>query len=241
MLNRDLHDIDFDTPTAETTHTPVVQQPTANTLTAQAAATGLSALFGKFQRELGDGLLPAEATTSCTIISGQIKMGADMNMNAGDYLTIDPLNITKYEKLNLGIPNPSQDEKKLQVNCYDGQTVLFDEQQYSKSEFLELVKSKGFSKAKYQDRAVVHGFYIDCERADKVELVEDDRLMAIYLSPSSLKALQGFVMKTSLRPQADKPLLKLGKEDRTYNGTTWTQFNYERVAAPESASTASAA
>ena len=154
---------------------------------------------------MGDGVLPVEATTSCTIISGQIKMGNDMTMNAGDYLTIDPLNITKYEKLRLGIPNPTPDEKRFQVNCYDGETVLFDEQQFTKDEFLELVKSKGFSKAKYQERAFIHGFYIDCERDDKVELAEDDRLMAIYLSPSSLKTLQGFIMKTSLRPQDDNP------------------------------------
>lgn len=234
MLNQDINTLQNTVEAANETAmnvTPVA--PVATAPVTPRYHSNLSNLVGAFQRELGSGVLPAEATTSCTIMGSSIKFGNQMSLDAGDYLVIEPLNITPYSKVNLGVSGTlSPEEQRLQVNCYDGQTVVFDEVSYSKAEFLELLKQRGYSKAAFNDRAVLHGYYITCDRADKVHVSEDDRLFAVYLSKTSYKALQGFIMKSALSGSGDnKPYIKLTKESKGFNGVNWTQFAFAREAA----------
>ncbi|WP_274585337.1 hypothetical protein V9W64_10575 [Neisseria leonii] len=187
----------------------------------------LQDLVGYFQREAGMYVLPAGASTPCTVIGSSIKLGKDMVHDAGDYIAIEPVNLTPYLKLKLGVPAPTTDEKKLQVNCYDGKTVMLDDVSYGKDEYLAMIKSRGYDKAKWDEQAVLHGMYLGCEREAKIKLGEDDKLMSIYLSKSSYNAWKSFLVKTSLT-KAPVRYLKLTKISNSSGTFNWTQFDFER-------------
>ena len=225
MLEQDINQID-------TTSTDVAV--VNNTSVAKPVVAGFQSSYTKLNGAFAEmGIdLPSEATTGCTVLNGSIKFGDNMQHDCGDYLVINPFNFSVYQKVNLGIPHPSADEKKLCLNCKDGQTVTLDEVQYTKEEYLNLLKKKGFPKAKFEDRAVIHGQYIDSERNAKVgEHVADDDIFAIYLSPSSLRAYNAFLMKAALSNAHGH--LKLTKLAKSYKGVNWTQFDFSSVPAVE--------
>ena len=74
-----------------------------------------------------------------------------------------------------------------------------DEDDYvtmSNADFLELVKSRGFKNAVWETRAVVHCRYLNSERHNKVkDFIDEDSILAVYLAPTSLRELEGYLMK----------------------------------------------
>lgn len=249
MLNQDVNTIQLNPANEIMPHLPFAQSngsAPVNTAVAVAPAnTGIapigqmvsaySSLKHVFRDQLGLYVLPPDATTGCTIMGSAIKFGDDMKQDAGDFLVIRPLNYTPYEKVSISAA-PTAEEKKLEVSCFDGQTVTFEEQTYTKAEYLALLREKGYSKAAFKDRCVLHGQYITCDRANKVELSEDKQLFAIYLSPSSYKAFQGFLINQSISGSALMPI-KLGKVGKSMGSSNWTQFTFERYleSVPEAA------
>lgn len=223
MLNQDINDFDVTTPVTAV----ATVEPATTAVAVAAPATGLSTLDGAFKR-LGvsdNGTLPADATVGCTVINGNIKFGEDMKYDFGDFVAIKPINITRYLKLNLGIPNPNVDEKRMCVNCYDNETVSFGDETMSKEEMVALVKSKGYSKCKWEERAVLHGTYLNSDKHDRIkDNLEADDILAIYLSPSSLRAWGGFMAKAMLTGATGD--LKLTKVEKSVGTTNWTQFGF---------------
>lgn len=234
MLDRNIDQIDNTETTTSATPAAAVPAPAA-----QPAAPALVQGGSVFSRLLGafaaNGIdIPVEATVGCTIISGAMKFGSDMQHDFGDWAVIRPMNLTVYEKVNLGIKGTaSPEEKQLMVSCKDGQTVTLDEETYTKAEYLAFLKTKGYSHAKFENRAVLHGVYIDSDRDGKIgKELKDDDIIAVWLSPSSLKAWNAFVVKSSLaNTRGALSDLKLTKVERRNNTTnaTWTQFGFEAV------------
>lgn len=231
MLDRNIDQIDNTETTTSATTPAAVPAPAA-----QPAAPALVQGGSVFSRLLGafaaNGIdIPVEATVGCTIISGAMKFGSDMQHDFGDWAVIRPMNLTVYEKVNLGIKGTaSPDEKKLMETCKDGQTVTHDEVTYTKAEYLEFLRAQGYSGAKFETRAVLHGVYIDSDRDGKIgkELKNDD-IIAVWLSPSSLKAWNAFVVKSSLTgAHGDLKLTKVERRNAT-SGVNWTQFGFEAV------------
>lgn len=233
MLNTPVNDIPSVDATATSPSTVPAPIQAALAPAPAMPQSGFSTLLGAFAEQgITNGILPNEAVVGCTIISGGIKFGEDMKHDFGDFLVIRPVNMTRYQKANLGVQNPSADEKKMAVNCYDGETVTFDEQTFTKDEFLAYLRTAGYSKAKWEERAVIHALYVDSDRHDKIsELLHDDDIFAVYLSPSSLKAWDGFLVKANLTRTSG--YLKLTKNDRSWNGVNWTQFAFATVPAVE--------
>ena len=227
MLKQDANTLDVGSTPAET-GTQVQVAASCAVAPTNAFHSPFSDLKGRFLREMGMYVLPAEATTGCTIISGNIKFGSEMQNDAGEFITINPLNYTEHQKVKLGVQNPTDDEKRLQINCYDGETVIFEDEVYGKADFLNLVRERGYPKARWETRAVLHGDYLTCERADKVKVAEDDRLFSIYLSPSSYKAFESFLVRTA-RGKSTAPYIRCSKQEVKANGVTWTKFVFDRV------------
>lgn len=234
MLDRNIDQIDNTETTTSATPTAAVPAPAA-----QPAAPALVQGGSVFSRLLGafaaNGIdIPVEATVGCTIISGAMKFGSDMQHDFGDWVVIRPMNLTVYEKVNLGIKGTaSPEEKKLMETCKDGQTVTHDEVTYTKAEYLAFLKTQGYSNAKFENRAVLHGVYIDSDRDGKIgKELKDDDIIAVWLSPSSLKAWNAFVVKSSLTNTrgalSDLKLTKVERRNAT-SGVNWTQFGFEAV------------
>lgn len=231
MLDRNIDQIDNTETTTSATTPAAVPAPAA-----QPAAPALVQGGSVFSRLLGafaaNGIdIPVEATVGCTIIGGAMKFGSEMQHDFGDWAVIRPMNLTVYEKVNLGIKGTaSPEEKKLMETCKDGQTVTHDEVTYTKAEYLAFLKTQGYSNAKFENRAVLHGVYIDSDRNSKIgkELKNDD-IIAVWLSPSSLKAWNAFVVKSSLTSaQGDLKLTKVDARNASA-GHTWTHFAFEAV------------
>ena len=231
MLDRNIDQIDnTETTTSATTPAavPAPAAPAAAPVLVQGGSV-FSRLLGAFAANGID--IPVEATVGCTIISGAMKFGSDMQHDFGDWAVIRPMNLTVYEKVNLGIKGTaSPDEKKLMETCKDGQTVTHDEVTYTKAEYLEFLKAKGYSGAKFENRAVLHGVYIDSDRNSKIgKELKDDDIIAVWLSPSSLKAWNAFVVKSTLTgAHGDLKLTKVERRNAT-SGVNWTQFGFEAV------------
>jgi len=200
MLDRNIDQIDNTETTASATTPAAVPAPAAQPAALVLVQGGsiFSRLLGAFAANGID--IPVEATVGCTIISGAMKFGSDMQHDFGDWAVIRPMNLTVYEKVNLGIKGTaSPEEKKLMETCKDGQTVTHDEVTYTKAEYLEFLKTQGYSHAKFENRAVLHGVYIDSDRNSKIgKELKDDDIIAVWLSPSSLKAWNAFVVKSTL-------------------------------------------
>ena len=226
MLNNDVNTLDTQA-TETTAAVPAIPAATAVAGLAQFSSP-FSQLTHQFYNELGMYIVPSEAVTGCTVIGSSIKFGKQMENDAGDFLLVQPVNVTPYLKCKLGLPNPTEDEKRLQVNCYDGKTVVYDNVTYSKEEYTEMLRTKGYSKVTWDEQGVIHGMYLGCDRSSKVEVKEDDKLFAVYLSKSSYKAWKAFLFKSSISTGAGN-LLKLTKETKSWNGVTWTQFSFERA------------
>lgn len=231
MLDRNIDQIDNTETTTSATTPAAVPAPAA-----PAAAPALVQGGSVFSRLLGafaaNGIdIPVEATVGCTIISGAMKFGSDMQHDFGDWAVIRPMNLTVYEKVNLGIKGTaSSEEKKLMETCKDGQTVTHDGVTYTKAEYLAFLKTQGYSSAKFENRAVLHGVYIDSDRDGKIgKELKDDDIIAVWLSPSSLKAWNAFVVKTSLTgAHGDLKMTKVERRNAT-SGVNWTQFGFEAV------------
>lgn len=231
-------------------NTPAVQAVPAAVVPAAARNTAVATtgkfsspyveLVGKFERELETPVLPHGSTTGCTIIGSSIKFGEDMKHDAGDFIVFMPENITYYEKVSLGV-RTNADEKRMEVSCYDRETVTVGEEVLSKAEYISRLKAAGYEKAQFKERSIIHGIYLTCERAerlkstegDQVEVKEDDRLFAFYLSPSSTRALKGFLIKTATRVKGSPRLeaVKMGKRSVSFEDNNWTEATFER--APE--------
>lgn len=231
MLDRNIDQID-NTETATSATTPAAVPAPAAPAAAPVLVQGgsvFSRLLGAFAANGID--IPVEATVGCTIISGAMKFGSDMQHDFGDWAVIRPINLTVYEKVNLGIKGTaSPEEKKLMETCKDGQTVTHDEVTYTKAEYLEFLKTQGYSHAKFENRAVLHGVYIDSDRNSKIgKELKDDDIIAVWLSPSSLKAWNAFVVKSTLTgAHGDLKLTKVERRNAT-SGVNWTQFGFEAV------------
>lgn len=236
MLDQKLDTIDA-TVEAETTVVENVPAaaPQGGTAVAQAnPIQNFRDLLGLFARmDIGEnGILPRDATVPCTINSGAIAFGENLKHNFGDYLDITPANITNYVKLDLGVAQPTEDQKRLMLACYDGNTVTVEEEVMAADDYLAKVK-KDYPKASWKKRAVIHAKYVGSDRHDKVkdELAADD-ILAIYLSPSSKKALDAFLVKTDLmNPIAGN--LRLTKVTESTKTLSWTHFKFERQPAAQ--------
>ena len=231
MLDRNIDQIDNTETTASATTPAAVPAPAAQPAALVLVQGGsiFSRLLGAFAANGID--IPVEATVGCTIISGAMKFGSDMQHDFGDWAVIRPMNLTVYEKVNLGIKGTaSPEEKKLMETCKDGQTVTHDEVTYTKAEYLEFLKTQGYSHAKFENRAVLHGVYIDSDRNSKIgKELKDDDIIAVWLSPSSLKAWNAFVVKSTLTgAHGDLKLTKVERRNAT-SGVNWTQFGFEAV------------
>lgn len=231
MLDRNIDQIDNTETTTSATPTAAVPAPAAQPAAPAPVQGGsvFSRLLGAFAANGID--IPVEATVGCTIISGAMKFGSDMQHDFGDWAVIRPMNLTVYEKVNLGIKGTaSPEEKKLMETCKDGQTVTHDEVTYTKAEYLEFLKTQGYSHAKFENRAVLHGVYIDSDRNSKIgKELKDDDIIAVWLSPSSLKAWNAFVVKSTLTgAHGDLKLTKVERRNAT-SGVNWTQFGFEAV------------
>lgn len=226
MLDRDYNE--NETATVETAAPAVVNQ-TTSVAPANAASPkrDFSEIVGALYKSDGSYTLPIDAVTGCTIVKDSIKLGKDLEKNVGDYLIVEPLNLTKYEKLNLGTQDVAKDDENLKVSCYDGETVTFEDAEYTKDQMLALAKDRGYDKAKWEVRAVLHAFYLDSEKDDKLDLAEDDRLLAIYLSPSSYRSWVGFEKTSKFMGHGNQ--LKLSKVEGKSDKFTWTYFKFNRT------------
>ena len=222
MLNQDYDTIDA-TETA-------VAKPEARTVAQPAAAFGASpfaAVLNKFEGILGAKFLPMEATTSTSPETDGITVRTAKPQSAGTWITVKPQSISSYLKLDLGTQPDSDEEKKLMACCWDGETVMFDNNTYSKNEFLDLVKERGFSKASWKERAVLYATYLDSEKA--LELTEDENLLSVYLSPSAWKAWKGFVAKTMITPSAATDVRITRELAKTTTGKSYPTASFGRV------------
>ena len=222
MLNQD-----YDTIDAPET---AVAQPEARTVAQPAAEFGASpfaAVLNKFEGILGAKFLPMEATTSTSPETDGITVRTAKPQSAGTWLTVKPQSISSYLKLDLGTQPDSDEEKKLMACCWDGETVMFDNNTYSKNEFLDLVKERGFSKAAWKERAVLYATYLDSEKA--LELTEDESLLSVYLSPSAWKAWKGFVAKTMITPSAATDVRITRELAKTTTGKSYPTASFGRV------------
>ena len=222
MLNQDYDTIDA-TETA-------VAKPEARTAVQPAAAFGASpfaAVLNKFEGILGAKFLPMEATTSTSPETDGITVRTSKPQSAGTWITVKPQSISPYLKLDLGTQPDSDEEKKLMACCWDGETVMFDNNTYSKNEFLDLVKERGFSKAAWKERAVLYATYLDSEK--DLKLTEDESLLSVYLSPSAWKAWKGFVAKTMITPSAAADVRITRELAKTTTGKSYPTASFGRV------------
>ena len=222
MLNQD-----YDTIDAPET---AVAKPEARTVAQPAAEFGASpfaAVLNKFEGILGAKFLPMEATTSTSPETDGITVRTAKPQSAGTWITVKPQSISSYLKLDLGTQPDSDEEKKLMVCCWDGETVMFDNNTYSKNEFLDLVKERGFSKASWKERAVLYATYLDSEKA--LKLTEDENLLSVYLSPSAWKAWKGFVAKTMITPSAATDVRITRELAKTTTGKSYPTASFGRV------------
>ena len=224
-------DQDFDTnqtTATETTATAVAQPaPTAVQPAAAFGASPFAAVLNKFEGILGAKFLPMEATTSTSPETDGITVRTAKPQSAGTWITVKPQSISSYLKLDLGTQPDSDEEKKLAACCWDGETVMFDNNTYSKNEFLDLVKERGFSKASWKERAVLYATYLDSEKA--LELTEDESLLSVYLSPSAWKAWKGFVAKTMITPSAATDVRITRELAKTTTGKSYPTASFGRV------------
>lgn len=239
MLDQKLDTIDTATaienevPAAAVENAPAVAQGSTAVAPADAIQT-LRSLVGRFAAmEIGDnGILPRDATVPCTINSGNICFGENLKHNFGDFVDIAPVNITPYVKLDLGVGTPNEDQKKLMLACYDGKTVTTEEEVMSADDYMAHIR-KQYPKASWKKRAVIHAKYLGSDRHDKVkDEVADDDILAIYLSPSSKKALDAFLVKSDLMNPAFG-YLRLSKVTESTKTMTWTHFKFERQPAAQ--------
>lgn len=212
---------------------PAVTQPTGLAIQGGFPVSQFAKLKGAFNLLGID--LPANACTSCTIDNGNIKFGENLVHNAGDFLVLRPVNFQSYWKINLGLAGSvSSEERKLCVNCYDGQTVVVEEVEYTKDEYLNKIKEQGYHKAKWEERGILHGQYISSDNDAKVgESVEQDAIFAVYMSPSALREWNAFLVKSSLSQSSGD--IRLGKIEKSYNGNKWTHFTFTTVPAVDRA------
>lgn len=219
-----------ETATAPVT-TPAVQQAAAPAVAQDRQTNKFALLKDRFESLIGAKFLPMEASTSCSVESAGITVRAQTEQSAGEFLIAEPQSISSYHKLDLGTQGLSDDEKKLQVCCWDNETVMFGEEQYGKDEFMQMVKSRGFGKASWKERAVLYVTYLASDKP--VNLTEDESLLAIYLSPSALREWSGFVAKCFLTPTADNKVLKIKRVVRkTNSGNSYPTSVFERVDNP---------
>lgn len=209
----------------------IVPAETANTHTAVSVTPSMKNPYSHLENALlknyGAYTFPPELRTPCTIHGSSIKYGENLMFDAGDYVVIDLFDICPYQKLDLGTATVTDEEKKLMVSSYDGNTVMFDEVIYSKQEFLELVKERGFTNASYKNRAVLHGQLVD---TDKPTLLDKngETVLSVYLSPSSLSSFNAFLMKCSMSKDKTAKPIKLSKVGKSYGTKSWTAFAFER-------------
>lgn len=230
-LAQDVNTLDFaaDTETA-TIAAPVVATPQPAVVASPSRfSSNLNSLTHYFLREMGCYTLPADATTNVTIINGGMRCGTNMEKDFGDYLDIEPINYTPYQKVNLGLQNPTEEEKRLQVSCFNGETVEFDGVTYSKGEYLELLRTKGYSQAAFRDHGILHAMYVGSERDEKIGLTEDEHLLTIYLSKSSNQSYQAFLMRAALS-RGNVERIRLTKETCVYKNNSWVRFKFARLA-----------
>lgn len=229
-LTRNFEDVQNETNEAAAT-TPAVQQASAPAVAKAIPTNKFSALKDRFESVIGAKFLPMEATTSCSVESAGITIRAQTEQSGGEFLIVEPQSISSYHKLDLGTQGLSDDEKKLQVCCWDNETVMFGEEQYGKDEFMQMVKSRGFSKASWKERAVLYVTYLASDKP--VNLTEDESLLAIYLSPSALREWNGFIAKCFLTPTSNDKVLKIKRVVRkTNSGNSYPTSVFERVDAP---------
>lgn len=226
MLDRD-YDVTDVTEVTETAivHTTAAQE--SSDIAPGVAPRNFADLVDLFKRN--NLQLPSEATTPCTLVNGQIRFGDDMKYDFGDFVLVQPLNVTKYQKVNLGIQgSPSQEQKRLLLSSYDGETVTTDEGSISKAQYLAALKKQGYEKARWEERAVIHAAYVNSDRHAKIaDELRDDDILAIYCSPTSLKSLNGFLVKQAMF--GNFGLLKLTKVAANANGVSWTKFGFSCV------------
>ena len=228
MLDREYNANEVQTATEAAVPATAVQHPAAAAVSPAPAKRDFTEIVGALFKSDGSYTLPIDAVTGCTIVKDSIKLGKDLEKNVGDYLIVEPINLTKYEKLNLGTQDVAKDDEALRVSCYDGATVQFEDAEYSKEQMLALAKDRGYTKAKWETRAVLHAFYLDSEKDDKLDLAEDDRLLAIYLSPSSYRSWVGFEKTSKFMGHGNQ--LKLSKIEGKSDNFSWTYFKFNRTA-----------
>ena len=166
-----------------------------------------------------NGILPQSTIIASTVTTSGFKFGDDMQHVFGDFLIAHVSNITDYYKMNTKTntnPDANKDAEFYTLKSYDKETVSFkdpellgkpkgknedgeDEDDFvtmSNDDFLELVKSRGFKNAVWETRAVVHCRYLNSERHNKVkDFIDEDSILAVYLAPTSLRELEGYLMK----------------------------------------------
>lgn len=227
MLDREYNANEVQTATEAAVPATAVQPSAVSAVSPAPAKRDFTEIVGALYKSDGSYTLPIDAVTGCTIVKDSIKLGKDLEKNVGDYLIVEPINLTKYEKLNLGTQDVAKDDEALRVSCYDGATVQFEDAEYGKEQMLTLAKDRGYTKAKWETRAVLHAFYLDSEKDDKLDLAEDDRLLAIYLSPSSYRSWVGFEKTSKLMGRGNQ--LRLSKVEGKSDNFSWTYFKFNRT------------
>lgn len=225
MLNQDFNALQT---ANDTVNVPTPTTASGTTQVAQAIqSNSLVQLTDRFEGLIGAKFLPMDSTTGVSIENGGLTAHINKDVDLGTWMVVEPQSVSSYLKLDLGTQNASDDEKKLQVCCWDGETVTLNEETLAKDEFLELVKSKGFSKASWKRRAVLYAMYLDSEKAPDIQ--EDNRLLSVYLSPSALKAWEGMLAKSIVMP-SNQPHLKLTRViNKTNSGNSYPTAVFERT------------
>lgn len=210
---------------------PAAAQAAVPATAQEKPANKFAILKDRFETIIGAKFLPMEASTSCSVESAGITVRAQTEQSAGEFLIAEPQSISSYHKLDLGTQGLSDDEKKLQVCCWDNETVTFGDESFGKDEFMQMVKSRGFGKASWKERAVLYVTYLASDKP--VNLTEDESLLAIYMSPSALREWNGFVAKCFITPSSGDKVLKIKRVVRkTNSGNSYPTSVFERVDRP---------
>lgn len=148
----------------------------------------------------------------CANVQGKIKIGEDLKGDAGEWIDLMVLDVLNHSKVNLGVSDLSEEHRRLQLNCYDGETVKIPAKDEGSdpvimdvNEYVESLK-KDYPKAYLTPRVRIQGVLVGAEKVERlasVNVVPTDfndpdsevALVTIYGSQSSANQWKSFVNK----------------------------------------------
>ena len=187
-------------------------------------------------------------SVGCAVISGKIKMGEEMEGDAGEWIDLRVLNFEHHTKVNLGLSDVPKDKAILQLNCYDGKTVRVpsgeegvDPIDTPVDEYLDSLRGT-YPDVKMVPRIRIHGVLLGAEKEDRLlstanikptDFSDPDhevQLVTIYGSQSIANQFNTHLKKVRMNPRSATLDLRcsLIELKNTKNGRTWNAIKFER-------------